>query len=147
MRFQVDVVILCLQVVNVLLWMCKIYNMKPVGCFCSFRPSGQIRSRRASKTCQKNDHSFKSSGVKTSDSMLIQFSLWGGHEIPAARADSHTAIGSYHLIQPQSLRVPVDDCVAVGWNTNTRFARSNTGETTPALPSHTAAAASRACWA
>lgn len=63
-------------------------------------------------------------------------------QMTVANVDSHTATRSYHLILTKSLRVPVNDCVPAGWNTNTPFARPNTGETALALPSHIASAAS-----
>lgn len=59
-----------------------------------------------------------------------------------ANVDSHAATRSYHLILTKSLRVPANDYVPAGWNTNTPFARPNTRKTTLALPSHVASAAS-----
>lgn len=67
--------------------------------------------------------------------------VWKSH-MAVANVDSHTATWSYHLILTKSLRVAVSDCVPAGWNTNSPFARPNTRETTPALPSHIASAAS-----
>lgn len=48
-------------------------------------------------------------------------------QMTVANIDSHAATRSYHLILTKSPRVPVNDCVPAGWNTNTPFARPNTG--------------------
>lgn len=42
-----------------------------------------------------------------------------------AGVDSHAATRSYHLIPTKSPRVPANDGVAAGWNTNTPSARPN----------------------
>lgn len=56
-------------------------------------------------------------------------------QMTVANVDSHTATWSYHLIPTKSQRVPVNDGVPAGWNTNTPPASpNNRGETAPALP-------------
>lgn len=48
-----------------------------------------------------------------------------GLETMVAIVDSHAATWSYHLIPTKSPRVPVNDGIAAGWNTNTPCARPN----------------------
>lgn len=78
------------------------------------------------KTTLKEAARFPSEGVCVDSVHMAQF--WKA-QTAVTNVDSHAATRSYHLIRTKSPRVPVDDCVPAGWNTNTSPARPNTAET------------------